>query len=563
MSSYTSKGLNNGGQTQYFNFQYDDSLSCSRGRDLATAMMQTCDADLAILVAWFSGRGLDMALPIHVYINTVAVDAMGNPTQFVGGHWMGALLVPLQLTINFGELAMGFGTPIMLARYLLISEVSEMYMRAFGTYGSTTPWFRLGGEGNKGEGLSRLLAEQFTVKEYPGVSALPSLMTGVWNCTNSWLNSPRVNFLEVDDEDIDPASPDVGGATLFLMYLHDQLGYSIVDIINAGAGHLSNVYENLTHDSRTNAWPKFSALVNGHYPTTPGISGFNPNGYFPPLDTVFPVSDLSVFAAPTVATWLATSSVPVVVGVDHPAVMPIPLVITSSAPAIIPGLMLTIGAGMTSASVPLVVLPQIAGFPTTPVTLTVSYAGKTLTRVISVLALGATTFDQLDIEPDPSADPCMIALVANTEQTFVVTNLDEFPDQNGLKFVWSVMGATPVATNTPTLTITALPAAGTSVTINVTVTNTQGLSATGTYTFQTVSQRFNIKQLEAELACRLSKFRNGSLSIPPWVPIERAAGIQERLGELELQLQAASKSITSINQLVKQIQKTGGVRPEL
>jgi hypothetical protein len=69
---------------------------------------------------------------------------------------MGALAVPLQVTINIGKLPMGLGTATMLARYLLIMEVSEMYMRAFAPY-TFAPWFRFG-EGNKAEGLSRFLA---------------------------------------------------------------------------------------------------------------------------------------------------------------------------------------------------------------------------------------------------------------------------------------------------------------------------------------------------------------------------------------------------------------------
>jgi hypothetical protein len=551
---YSTTGLPNNGRTQYFNFQYDDALSPPRGKDLATEMMKTCDADLAMLAAWFSGRQLDMSPPINVSINTVATDETGNPTQFVGGHWIGALLVPLQLTINIGELPMTMGTPIMLARYLLISEVSEMYMRAFAPYGFN-PWFRLG-EGNKGEGLSRFLAEQFLLKAYLGVASLPSLTVGVWNCTNSWLNSARTNFLEINDEDIDPASPDVGGATLFLMYLHDQLGYSIEQIINAGAGHLSNVYENLMHDSWTNAWGKFSMLVNDHYPTTPGTSGFAPGGYFPPLDTVFPVSDLTLFAAPTVATWITTaSSGPVVVGVDPPSVVPIPFVITSSHPTIIPALMPTIGAGMTSASVPLKVLLQPAGFNTTKVTLTASYAGRKLTRDITVVDPVSTTFEPLDIDVDRSADPCAPALVAGSAPTFVITNLNVFPDQSGLKFAWSVAGATPAVTNTPSLTIAALPAPGTTVTISVTVTNAQGLRAAGTYTFQTIAQPTGFQALEAELRCRLNRFRNGTLSIPPWVPIEHAGEVKERLVALERQVQAASKSVATMSGLIRQMQE--------
>jgi hypothetical protein len=271
---------------------------------------------------------------------------------------------------------------------------------------------------------------------------------------------------------------------------------------------------------------------------------------------VFPVSDLTLFAAPTVATWITTaSSGPIVVGVDHPAVVPIPLIITSSHPTIIPAPMPTIGAGMTSASVPLTVRPQPVGFKATKVTLTASYAGRTLKRDITVVVPGTIALGPLEIDVDRSADPCAVALVAGNAQTFVVTNLNVFPDQSGLNFAWSVTGAMPVATNTPSLTIAVLPALGTTVTMSVTVTNAQGLSAAGTYTFQTIAQPTGFQALDAELRCRLNRFRNGSLSLPPWVPIERGGGVQERLVALERQLQAVSKSMTAMSVLIRQMQE--------
>jgi len=241
--------------------------------------------------------------------------------------------------------------------------------------------------------------------------------------------------------------------------------------------------------------------------------------------------------------------------VDHPAVLSIPLVITSSHPTIIPASMPTIGSGMTTASVPLKVLPQPAGFKATKVTLTVSYAFRTLTRDITVVEPSSSTFEPLEIDVDQSVDPCAVALVAGTAQSFVVSNINVFPNQSGLKFAWSVNGATPMATNTPSLTIAVLPAPGTTVTISVTVTNAQGLSATGAYTFQTIAQPTGFQALEVELRCRLNRFRNGSLSIPPWVPIERAGEVQERLVALERQVQAASKSVAAMNRLINQMQE--------
>ena len=88
----------------------DQALSPARGLNLTTELMQTCDADLSLLASWFSGRQLDMSPPINVSVNSVATDAFGNPTQFIGGHWVGALVVPLQVTINIGDLPMASGT---------------------------------------------------------------------------------------------------------------------------------------------------------------------------------------------------------------------------------------------------------------------------------------------------------------------------------------------------------------------------------------------------------------------------------------------------------------------
>src|SRR5262249_550315 len=153
------------------------------------------------------------------------------------------------------------------------------------------PWFQFG-EGDKGEALSRFLGLQFLIRTFPGIAAIPTLAlsNGFWNVTRFWLNGDRSladDWLEADDTDVMPDA-DTGCLPLFLFYLHDQLGFSIEQIINAGASRYSNLYENLTGDSWTHAWPKFTALVNSHYPLSAG-------GLFPPLETVFPVSELTSF----------------------------------------------------------------------------------------------------------------------------------------------------------------------------------------------------------------------------------------------------------------------------
>jgi hypothetical protein len=82
--AYVTTGLPNNGRTKFFNFRYDDALSRARGLDVASYMMNYCDDDLSLLAGWFSSRQLDTPPPINVSIDTVAVDANGNPTGGVG-----------------------------------------------------------------------------------------------------------------------------------------------------------------------------------------------------------------------------------------------------------------------------------------------------------------------------------------------------------------------------------------------------------------------------------------------------------------------------------------------
>ncbi|MBO0732253.1 MAG: hypothetical protein J2P57_23535, partial [Acidimicrobiaceae bacterium] len=418
----TTADLPNGGRSQYFNFQYEETLSAGRGVELAREMLAQCDDDLALLVNWFSGRQLDMSPPINVSLNKVPMDASGNPlpSAFVGGHWgPSAGPFPLQMTINIGELAMASGEPVELARYLLIAEVSEMFMRAFDMNG-TYPWFRFG-EGNKGEALSRFLSAEFLRVAFPRLTQAPSLMSTGFTCSSSWLNGPRANFLEVNDESIDPSDPDVGGGTLFLCYLHDQLGYSIQEIINAGAGHLSNVYENLTGSSWTMAWAAFSDLVNAHYPSM--SSDGSPLSYSPPFETVFPVPDLNNFLAPLMATWgphpVAAEAVVVL---DRPTPVPLPLLVdvSSSRPDVIAPAQLSVSSSASSARGVLNLPVQAGGFPPTDVTLAVSYAGRRLSRVVTVVSPDTIALPALELDIDQSDDPCRIPYVQHTSMIFYI-----------------------------------------------------------------------------------------------------------------------------------------------
>jgi hypothetical protein len=128
----------------------------------------------------------------------------------------------------------------------------------------------------------------------------------------------------------------------------------------------------------------------------------------------------------------------------------------------------TIGASATSAITLLTVLAQAADFTSQLVTLTASYAGRTLTSNVRVVSPDTVGLPHLEIVVDRSADPCRPVFVEGAEQIFTVTNLFVFADQTGLT------------------------SAGTEVTVRVTVTNAQGLHAAGTLTFETVALDFHL-----------------------------------------------------------------------
>src|SRR5262249_33872565 len=155
--------------------------------------------------------------------------------------------------------------------------------------------------------------------------------------------------------------------------------------------------------------------------------------YEPPLDTMFPVSDLTFFAAPVEASWVKAASPPTVsIEVDHAALFPLTIDITSSDPSLITPLTVTVAAGTRGSFASLVVLPQTATFKATSVKLTASYAGRTLSRDVMVVRPEYTARPPLSIDIDRSADPCATPFVEGLTQTFLVSNLlSVFDDLGG------------------------------------------------------------------------------------------------------------------------------------
>ncbi len=238
-------GLTNGGLTTHYQIQYDDSLSAADGMDRGNALIATCENDFNLMSGWFGGIALTVATPITVNI---------SPGPYASASWG----PPITLTP-------GNGSDIALVRYLLVSEVTEMFMLA-----QNRGWFGAGNEGSAGEGLSRFLAGQFLIANGLGVTE-PGFALA-----NSWMTSPRadyVNNVDVADHGIDAKT---GCAILFTYYLHTQLGFSINEIVGAAASELSGVYRNLTGHPG-NPFPLFKLLLDRAYPGTTSIPGNNPD----------------------------------------------------------------------------------------------------------------------------------------------------------------------------------------------------------------------------------------------------------------------------------------------
>jgi hypothetical protein len=255
--AFITTGLTNGGLTTHYQIKYDDSLSQADGRDRANALIGVCEADFTLMTNWFGGIALPYTIPYEVQI---------SPGPGWGASWGSGPPV---------NLVPGDGSSLDLVRFLLVAEVTEMFMLQQGL-----GWSPLSSsEGSAGEGLSHFLATQLLISI--GSPLRPS------SIGNIWLNSPRLDFVNnVDfvDHSNDPKS---SCAVLFLYYLSTQLGFSVNSIVAAGAQELSGVYQNLTGDAN-DPFPFFKQLLDAAYPshTTSAIPG-------PNFDDPFPVGSLS------------------------------------------------------------------------------------------------------------------------------------------------------------------------------------------------------------------------------------------------------------------------------
>ena len=130
-------------------------------------------------------------------------------------------------------------------RFLMVAEVSEVMMAA-----QHRGW---NCKASAGEGLSRILATE----------RYPAQLT-VYASAGIWLDTSNRPDWVTNNESSDTDELATGCSTLFLNYLHKQLGFSISAIVGAAAPTLAEVYTALT--GRTDAFARFSALLQERFP---------------------------------------------------------------------------------------------------------------------------------------------------------------------------------------------------------------------------------------------------------------------------------------------------------
>jgi len=253
------------GVTPNFKISYDDSLSQADGEDRANALMAVCDGDYAWIESVFGGIALVFALPLSLQI---------APGAYASAGW-GPGDTPITLTP-------GDGQKLDLVRYLVVSEVTEMFMQT-----KDNGWgysFGDGNEGSKGEGLSRFLGYDFLSSNGLDTTVLKE-SGGTFFVSNDWLASGRADFVNDNPDDNHPDAT-TGCTTLFIYYLNAQLGFTAGQIIDNGGKTLADVYTHLTGDAG-NPFPFFSRLLENAFPGTSTITT-GPN-----FDNPFPLGLLS------------------------------------------------------------------------------------------------------------------------------------------------------------------------------------------------------------------------------------------------------------------------------
>ncbi len=537
--TYTQAGLPNGGSTNRFEIQYDTSLSAERGMNLAAELITCCDSDYQWLNAFFPNA------VIGWLGSRISIRIDNDPARFLSASWGGWGPI-YEMHVHIADLPVSGMRVVDAVRWLIIIETSEMFMRERQVY-PFNDWFGISNEGNKGESLSQVFGVEFLRTRLQGVKSLPARPS--WS--SLWLSPDppgRPDFLQSNEDTIDPL-PINGCGTLFLLFLRDQLGFSLEQIVAHGGNTLADVYHNLTGDAASNAYPRFIDVVNLHYPEADGP-------YDPPLETAFPVPNLMSVYADAKLSWVTNGFPPkLIFAFDKPIVAQTTVHFSSDAEDVIyVDRTKQIIPNAESLSVALNVKSQATGFTQKNITITASYAGRDLSVSISVVRPQDLPLPPLTIKALSEGDHCKRLYEEGTSVTFYVDNIDVFSDRHGLKYTWAVNGTTANALNTPQITIPILPSASMSVTIEITVENRAGLRANGRFQFNVLKPLDSLKELDRRVRCKLSSMPAINVFIPPWMPIVKGPLSVEQIHVVQQQLHAALENINEAQELLTRLE---------
>ena len=259
------------GSTTHYTIQYDDAATF--GVSLADYLFQHCEEDFNLMQGWFQG----VSIPTRT---TVTITPTSDSSTY-RAQWFGSNNV-FSVTIFVPNNVLPTTTSAV--RWLLVAEVTEMFMfvQGKGWYGGK--FVNGGNEGTVGEGLSQFLSQQLAQ-----IKGLPLAFTNSFPA-NNWMTSSRLSEPQTLNF-TDPYGPNnsfinCGFYLVFLYYLKDQLGYTINQIIANGptsTGGITEVYRNLTGNA-SDPFPAFMNLINTKYPGTTSIPT---NMYSPfPLETI-------------------------------------------------------------------------------------------------------------------------------------------------------------------------------------------------------------------------------------------------------------------------------------
>jgi len=236
------------GSTTHYRIFYDDALSAADGNDRAAALLAKCEQDFALMQSWFPGVAIDRDMPMRLEIRT-------GPGA--SASWGGTRAKPWPIALIPGN-----GAALDVSRYLLVAEVTEMFMAAQSKGLPNKGFYAKDGkdEASIGEGLSHFLAMQFLI-----VNGLSTANVG--GIADLWLNGGRPDYVNTTDEYDRSNGPKSACSVLFLWYLNVQLGFDITSIVGGAAHTLTGVYKNLTGDG-VNPSPDFKQVLDSAFSAT-------------------------------------------------------------------------------------------------------------------------------------------------------------------------------------------------------------------------------------------------------------------------------------------------------